>query len=62
MTVSFGETVDPEFRAWFEENEAASYGADGYPWTRLGYTYDWADNGTEYGLTEFLVPSGTEVE
>ena len=33
-----------------------------YPWTRLGYTYDWADNGQEYGLSEFLIRQGAEVE
>lgn len=48
------------YQSWFEGNTAASYGADGYPWTRLGYTYDWADNGTEYGLTEFILPAGAE--
>ena len=40
----------------------SSYFYGSYPWTRLGYTYDWADNGTEYGLTEFIVNSGAEVE
>lgn len=48
------------YQDWFEDNTAASYGEDGYPWTRLGYTYDWADNGTEYGLTEFILPTGAE--
>lgn len=54
-------TGEDWYRSWFEDNTAASYGADGYPWTRLGYTYDWADNGTEYGLTEFILPTGAEV-
>ncbi|MDE6021854.1 MAG: alpha/beta hydrolase [Ruminococcus sp.] len=27
----------------------------------VGYTYDWADNGTEYGMTEFILKSGTDV-
>ncbi|WP_418973090.1 RCC1 domain-containing protein [Allofournierella sp.] len=49
---------DDWFRGWFARNEAASYGEGGYPWTRLGYTYDWADNGTEYGLTEFIIKPG----
>lgn len=53
-------TGEDWYRSWFEDNTAASYGADGYPWTRLGYTYDWADNGTEYGLTEFILPTGAE--
>lgn len=42
---------------WFCGNIVSSYyiGKTKYPWTRLGYTYDWVDNGKEYGLTEFLV-------
>ena len=51
-------TGDDWFQDWFAQNEAASYGEGGYPWTRLGYTYDWADNGTEYGLTEFIIRPG----
>lgn len=53
-------TGEDWYQSWFEDNTSASYGEDGYPWTRLGYTYDWADNGTEYGLTEFILPTGAE--
>lgn len=57
-------TSDPEsedYQTWFEENVESSYfsGSD-YPWTRLGYTYDWADNQQDYGLTEFLVAQGAQ--
>lgn len=31
-------------------------------WTGLGWTYDWADNGETYGLSEFLVQKGAVVE
>lgn len=64
MTTSFpeGEEVDEAFRAWFDQNILDSYYYGSYPWTRLGYTYDWADNGEEYGLTEFLIKPGAEVE
>ncbi|MCM1461438.1 MAG: hypothetical protein NC084_01850 [Bacteroides sp.] len=61
MTTALGENVDEEFKAWFDENILWSYYYGEFPWTRLGYTYDWADNGTEYGLTEFIVESGAEV-
>lgn len=54
-------TGEDWYQSWFEDNTAASYGEDGYPWTRLGYTYDWAAGGTEYGLTEFILPTGAEV-
>jgi len=56
--VKFAENVDKNFMQWFDSNIVTSYFEDAYPWTRLGYTYDWADNGTEYGLSEFLVEKG----
>ena len=30
--------------------------------TRLGYTYDWADNGSAYGLSEFIVKKDSDVK
>lgn len=64
MSVSFAEGGDEDsaFRQWFDQNILDSYYYGAYPWTRLGYTYDWADNGTEYGMTEFIVNPGSEVE
>ena len=51
------------YKPWFDDNAEYSYAEDTpYPWTRLGYTYDWADNGNEYGLTEFLILEGSEIE
>ncbi|MCM1055323.1 MAG: hypothetical protein NC394_07360 [Bacteroides sp.] len=61
MTNAFVENADEEFKAWFDDNILWSYYYGEFPWTRLGYTYDWANNGTEYGLTEFIVESGAEV-
>lgn len=62
MVDAFSEDVDPEFHAWFDDNIIWSYYHSQYPWTRLGYTYDWADNGAEYGLSEFLVKKGAKVD
>lgn len=62
MTTSFDENVDADFKKWFDGNIIDSYFDDFYPWTRLGYTYDWADNDSEYGLTEFLVSDKAEVK
>ncbi|MDO4265528.1 MAG: hypothetical protein Q4C63_03575 [Eubacteriales bacterium] len=64
MMVSFPEeeTVEEAYKIWFDDNILNSYYYGAYPWTRLGYTFDWADNGTDYGLTEFLVSQGAEVE
>jgi hypothetical protein len=55
-------TVGPEYgvfktySSWFTNQASYSYtmGASPYPWTRLGYTYDWgSDNHT--GLSEFVL-------
>lgn len=53
------------FAAWFKANAQSSYetGRTKYPWTRLGYTYDWLNtDGEVYGLTEFLVKHNSTVK
>ena len=50
-----------DHRAWFDDLRARSYGEGGYPWTRLGYTYDWAPGADERGASEFVVPAETTV-
>ena len=32
------------------------------PWTRLGYTYDWGSKADKYGLTEYIVVPGAEMD
>jgi hypothetical protein len=34
----------------------------GYPWTRLGYTYNWNPEASIEGTSEFVIPEGTSVE
>ena len=62
MTDSFSEDVDADYKAWFDANIISSYYDGEYPWTRLGYTYDWADNGQAYGLSEFIVKQDSDVK
>ncbi len=59
--LTFPENTTEEHKAWFEGNAQYSYNPHRYPWTGLGYTYDWADNGTEYGLSEFILKNGAQV-
>ena len=33
----------------------------GFPWTRLGYTYNWHPGSPRYGASEYIVPQGTAV-
>lgn len=57
----FPEGANAEHVAWIEKLQASSYGEKGYPWTRLGYTYDWApDAKSEVGLSEFVARKGTK--
>ncbi len=63
MYSDYPEDMDETYKSWFDSNIISSYfEGDMYPWTRLGYTYDWADNGTDYGLTEFLVMKDSQVD
>jgi len=49
-----------EYEEWFRQNEHWSYREAEWPWTRLGYTYDWAE-GHEKGLCEFIILPGAEI-
>ena len=76
--VTFPTTLTAEQKKWFDRGHKkwiddltnTSYGqngGDGYPWTRLGYTYDWNTNNpkdlkTKVGLSEFVVASGATIE
>jgi hypothetical protein len=55
-------TVSPEYVTWFNNLSSQSYGENGYPWTRLGYTYDWGNPTSEVGLSEFVINSGATIE
>ena len=49
-------------RQWFARLRLLSYGRQGFPWTRLGYTYDWGKPGHPIGLSEFVIRAGAVVE
>jgi hypothetical protein len=36
-------------------------GTLGYPWTRLGYTYNWHPGSPRYGASEYLVRAGSRI-
>ena len=52
------------YEEWFINRSAAVYGTDPpncgapYPWTRLGYTYDWGNDHHHEGLSEFVLLGG----
>jgi len=49
------------FQEWYENRTATIYNnigdakTWGWPWTRLGYTYDWGNKDNHVGLSEFVV-------
>lgn len=62
MVNDYSAVTDPQYKQWFDQNIINSYFAGEYPWTRLGYTYDWSGGSTDYGLTEFLIFDGSKAE
>lgn len=61
--LTFPEDADPDYVAWFEglRSESYSVSTNGHPWTRLGYTYDWANPHAPYGLSEFVIKPNSDV-
>ena len=53
--------VSDAHKAWMKALKKSSYGEGGYPWTRLGYTYDWGGE-TEIGESEFVITKGAKVK
>ena len=49
------------FQEWYENRTATLYNMEGpvedwgWPWTRLGYTYDWGNEDNHVGLSEFII-------
>ncbi|UPK69058.1 hypothetical protein [Chitinophaga filiformis] len=59
-------SVPDEYRVWFNNNIIYSYyrplnsATDYYyPWTRLGYTYDWAPGANRVGLSEYVLKASS---
>ncbi len=55
-------SVSADYRAWYERTAAARYRpprGPAYPWTRLGYTYDWGNPRSRVGLSEFVIRPGS---
>lgn len=62
----FPANATPEYITWMNESRISRYYAcqlyDQYPWTQLGYTYDWnPDNPTHVGMSEFVIKTNASV-
>lgn len=60
-------TICDDYKNWFNTQKSASYRIEGnpwqgFPWTRLGYTYDWGNPTSEVGLSEFVISVGAKIE
>jgi len=53
-----------EHRSWTAGQAFSAWQIpDGYPWTRLGYTYNWNPSAPSIvGTSEFVIPAGTAIE
>jgi len=62
------------YRQWFNELRAQQYffwpqppsaqwppDKTGYPWTQLGYTFDWKDLDSPVGMSEFVIKENADV-
>jgi hypothetical protein len=59
--------TEPWYRLWFNTTRAAQYFQsaepkhDAYPWTQLGYTYDWGNPGRPRGVSEFVIKNNSTI-
>jgi len=50
--------ISDAHKDWFQDLKETSYGPEGYPFTGLGYTYDWHPATDEVGPSEFVLRPG----
>jgi hypothetical protein len=50
--------ISDAHQEWFRGLRETSYGPNGYPFTGLGYTYDWDPDTDEVGPSEFVLRPG----
>lgn len=56
--LTFPPKVKASHRAWIENERKTNT----YPWTQLGYTYDWnVNSGNHLGLSEFVIEKNAKV-
>ncbi len=61
VQLDFPSSVDPSYEQWFNDNIIYSYFPKKYPWTRLGYTYDWGNPYSHIGLSEFVLKNNSNI-
>jgi hypothetical protein len=59
--LNFPSNATGDYKDWFNSNIIYSYYPMRYPWTRLGYTYDWGDSASHVGLSEFIIKANSTI-
>lgn len=65
--LNFPENTEGWYRQWFNDLRASQYfqsevpSHNAYPWTQLGYTYDWGSEQSEIGMSEFVIKANSQV-
>jgi hypothetical protein len=59
--LTFPQGTDDAHKQWINDNIIFSYYPARYPWTRLGYTYDWGNPQSEVGMSEFILKKNAKV-
>ena len=59
--LDFPASATAEYKDWFNGNIIYSYYPERFPWTRLGYTFDWGNPNSHVGLSEFVLKQGSTV-
>jgi hypothetical protein len=58
---TFPSSATASYKQWFDNYLITAYYPMQYPWTRLGYTYDWGNTKTHVGLSEFVITQNSTV-
>ena len=57
----FPADADSSWINWFNNLLETQYGENPYPWTQLGYTYDWGNPESKIGISEFIILKNSTV-
>ena len=60
-SLTFPSSATSGYKQWFDNYLITAYYPMQYPWTRLGYTYDWGNTKTHVGLSEFVITQNSTV-
>ena len=58
--LTFPANATADYKIWFNNINSSYYSME-YPWTRLGYTYNWGNTQTQVGLSEFVIEQNSTV-